>query len=147
MSGSQRRTILGRSLLGACALVLPLLLTGCLPGLKDGPPTIVPPDDPPPVWSSLTIFYSNTQSPPSPAAATSWTTTVVVPVCTDAGLPVTITGAASNGSVVESGNRLYTWTRATTGGPPVQRVAGVFTAKCTDRAGQTAHPDLAVTVP
>src|SRR5688572_11778046 len=126
MSGSRRRTNFGRFFLGACALVLPLGLTGCLPGLKDGPPVLAPPVDPPPVWSSLTVnfFHSQVGNP-----ATGWITTVTVPTCTDVSRPVTITASVSNGTLVNNGNGTFTWTRQVTGFPAI-RVPGTFTANC-----------------
>ncbi|MGQ0805090.1 MAG: hypothetical protein ACT4PI_14665 [Actinomycetota bacterium] len=131
----------GRALMGVGVLAL-FGFGGCGPGFKDVPP-IPPPADPPPVWSSLTVGFLHTQvgNP-----ATGWVTTVTVPTCTDVSRPVTITASVSNGSLVDNGNGTHTWTRVVTGAPPVQRVAGTFTANCTDLIGQTAHPTLALTV-
>lgn len=140
MSGSQLRTIFGRSLLGACALTLPLGLTACVPDFKEAPP-IGPPEDPAPVWSSLTVGFFHV---PVGNPVTGWVTTVTVPTCTDVSRPVTITASVSNGSLVDNGNGTYTWTRQVTG-VPATRVPGTFTANCTDLIGQQAHPTLAVT--
>ena len=146
MSGRRRRrTIFGRSLLGACALALPLVLGGCLKGALPAP-TPGGVDVVPPRWVSLTVNFAHAPVP-MVGPTTGWVTTVTVPKCRDfLGTLVTPTSSVSNGTLVHNGGGVYTWTRVVTGAPPVTRVSGVFTADCYDFQGSQAHPTLSFTV-